>query len=140
MNGSPLGEKVRWVNVSSSEYAGLASDEGRAAFVEDFKVFLDESNYPIVFHCIAGADRTGSLACVLNGLLGVDEELLRRDWQYTWTGRKRPVKAPEKRWKALVSVFDAYEGATLNERIEKFVISCGFAPEDVSRFRSLMLE
>jgi protein-tyrosine phosphatase len=140
MKGSPLGEKVRWVNVSSSEYSGLASDKGRAAFAEDFRVFLDESNYPILFHCIAGADRTGSLACVLNGLLGVDEELLHRDWQYTWTGRKNPVKAPEKRWDSMMSVFEAYEGATLNERIEKFVISCGFKPEDVATFRNLMLE
>ena len=140
MKGSPLGEKVRWVNVSSSEYSGLASDKGRAAFAEDFRVFLDESNYPILFHCIAGADRTGSLACVLNGLLGVDEELLHRDWQYTWTGRKNPVKAPEKRWNSLMSVFEAHEGTTLNERIEKFVISCGFTPEDVATFRNLMLE
>jgi len=140
MSGSPLGKKVRWVNVSSDEYAELASEKGRASFAEDFKVFLDESNYPIVFHCIAGADRTGTLACVLNGLLGVEEDLLHRDWQYTWTGRRNPVKAPERRWNSLMSAFKEHEGATLNERIEKYVMSCGFTPEDIVRFRSLMLE
>jgi 3',5'-cyclic AMP phosphodiesterase CpdA len=140
MKGSPLGGKVKWMNVSSSEYAGIGSEKGRAAFVKDFRIFLDEENYPILFHCIAGADRTGSLACILNGLLGVEEDLLHRDWQYTWTGRKKPVKAPERRWNSLMSVFNSYEGNTLNERIERYVISCGFTQEDIERFRKLMLE
>ena len=140
MKGSPLGGKVRWVHISSGGYAELAQEKCRAAFAEDFKVFLDEANYPIVFHCIAGADRTGSLACILNGLLGVDEDLLHRDWQYTWTGRKKPVRAPEERWERLMSVFSAYEGATLNERIEKYVLSNGFTADDIAKFRNLMQE
>ena len=142
MTGSPLGDKVRWVHISSDEYSGINKEKGRKAFTEDFRVFLDEANYPIVFHCIAGADRTGSLACVLNGLLGVDEDLLHRDWQYTWTSRKskNAEAPPEKRWQALMSVFAGYEGATLTERIEKYVLSCGFTAEDIAKFRGMMLE
>ena len=140
MQGSPLGDKVRWVHVSSGGYAGLSNEKCRAAFARGFKVFLDEANYPIVFHCIAGADRTGSLACILNGLLGVDEDLLHRDWQYTWMGRAKPTSAPEKRWDRLMSVFAAYDGATLNEKIEKYVLSCGFTADDIEKFRNMMLE
>ena len=140
MTGSPLGEKVKWIHISSSEYEGIGSEKGRAAFAADFKVFLDEANYPIVFHCIAGADRTGSLACVLGGLLGVEEDLLHRDWQYTWTGRAKPAAPPEQRWRRLRKLFNAYEGATLNERIVKYVLSCGFTAADIEKFRSLMLE
>ena len=140
MSGSPLGGKVRWVHVSSGSYAGLAQEKCRDAFAKDFRVFLDEANYPIVFHCIAGADRTGSLACILNGLLGVEEDLLHRDWQYTWTGRAKPDPAPENRWEKLMAVFAEYDGATLNERIEKYVLSNGFSADDISKFRNLMLE
>ena len=100
-------------------------------------MFLDEANYPIVFQCIAGADRTGSLACVLNGLLGVDATLLHKDWQYTWTAKGKEV--PEERWENLMKVFSKYEGATLNEKIENFVLSNGFTAADVEKFRSLML-
>ena len=139
MTGSPLGEKVKWVRVSSSEYKGMASETGRAAFVRDFRLFLDEANYPIVFHCIAGADRTGSLACILNGLLGVDADLLHRDWQYTWTGRDKPVAAPEKRWQSLMEVFDACKGETLNDRIEAYVLACGITADEIARFRAIML-
>ncbi len=140
MTGSPLGDKVRWVNIPSAEYGGIFKKKGREAFIVDFKVFLDETNYPIVFHCIAGADRTGSLACVLNGLLGVDADLLHRDWQYTWTGRKNPKNAPEKFWEQLMVGFSAFEGATLNAKIENFVLSCGFTADDIAKFRKLMLE
>ena len=74
MTGSPLGPEVKWIKISSSAYSGMAKDSGKSAFTQVFRVFLDEKNYPIDFHCIAGADRTGSLAFILNGLLGVDEE------------------------------------------------------------------
>ncbi len=140
MTGSPLGDKVRWVHISSSEYGALVKEKGREAFVKDFRVFLDEANYPIVFHCIAGADRTGSLATVLNGLLGVDPDLLHRDWQYTWQGGKKPMPIPEERWERLMAAFNTFEGATLNEKIENFVLSCGFTADDIEHFRQLMLE
>ena len=140
MKGSPLGEKVRWVHIPSSDYGGLDTEKGRKAFAEGFRVFLDEKNYPIVFHCIAGADRTGSLACALNGLLGVVPELLHRDWQYTWTGREDPKVPPENRWDKLVAMLSKHKGETLNEKIESFVLECGFTADDIEKFRSLMLE
>ena len=140
MTGSPLGEKVKWIRIKASNYGGLAKDEGREAFAKCFRVFLDEANYPIVFHCIAGADRTGSLACILNGLLGVEEDLLYRDWQYTWTGKDNPSEVPVERWAGLMSVFGKFKGATLNEKIENFVLSNGFSTKDIEKFRSLMLK
>ena len=39
-----------------------------------------------------------------------------------------------------MGVFSKYEGSTLNERIEKFVLSNGFTIEDIEKFRSLMLK
>ena len=39
-----------------------------------------------------------------------------------------------------MSVFAAYDGATLNERIEKYVLSNGFTADDIAKFRSMMLE
>ena len=38
-----------------------------------FDVLADEKNYPIYFHCNAGADRTGTLAFLIESVLGVSE-------------------------------------------------------------------
>lgn len=48
-----------------------------------FEAMADENNYPIYYHCNAGADRTGTVAFLLNGLLGVSREDLTRDFELT---------------------------------------------------------
>lgn len=48
-----------------------------------FETLSDENNYPIYFHCNAGADRTGTLSFLLEGLLGVSYEDTVRDFELT---------------------------------------------------------
>ena len=140
MTGSPLGPEVKWIKISSSAYSGMAKDPGKSAFTNAFRVFLDEKNYPIDFHCIAGADRTGSLAFILNGLLGVDEEELWRDWEVTAFQKEKLDFGHRTRFSKLVKVFDAFPGANIHEKIVAYVKSAGFTDADIEKFRSIMLE
>lgn len=48
-----------------------------------FEALADESNYPFYFHCSAGADRTGTLAFLLYGLLGVSYDDIRPEYELT---------------------------------------------------------
>lgn len=48
-----------------------------------FTLLSDESNYPVYFHCNAGADRTGTLAFLIEGLLGVSYADTIRDFELT---------------------------------------------------------
>ena len=50
---------------------------------EVFHFLADQKNYPVYFHCNAGADRTGTIAFLINGLLGVSEEDLTKDFELT---------------------------------------------------------
>ena len=140
MTGSPLGPEVKWIKISSSAYGGMAKDPGKSAFTNAFRVFLDEKNYPIDFHCIAGADRTGSLAFILNGLLGVDEEELWRDWEVTAFQKEKLDFGHRTRFSKLVKVFEPFPGANINEKIVAYVKSAGFTDADIEKFRALMLE
>jgi len=139
MTGSPAGPEVHWYFIPSNAYGGLDSSEGRKAFVEDFKLFLDEKNYPIAFHCIAGQDRTGTLAFVLNGLLGVPEEQLFLDWEVSifWNSN---IGFGWNRIEELYKTLGRYPGKTINDRIEAYVLARGFTKEDIAKFRKLMLE
>ena len=140
MTGSPLGPEVKWVHISSSAYSGMGRDKGKKSFAKSFRVFLDEKNYPMVFHCIAGADRTGSLAFILNALLGVDEEELWRDWEVTGFQSRNVSFSHRARFDKLVKVFDAFPGANIREKVEAYVKSVGFTDADIAKFRELMLE
>ena len=140
MTGSPLGPEVKWIKISSSAYSGMGKDSGKEAFAKVFRVFLDEKNYPIDFHCIAGADRTGSLAFILGALLGVDEDELWRDWEVTAFQKEKIDFGHRTRFSKLVKVFDAFPGATIHEKVAAYVKSLGFTDADIAKFRELMLE
>lgn len=75
-----LGEGVQPLNASATQYVSFLKDKNSA---KELRVFADWSNYPIYFHCAAGADRTGSLAYVLEGLCGVEEISLIMDYELT---------------------------------------------------------
>ena len=140
MEGSPLGPTVAWVNVSSSAYGGMQDEGGRKAFAKVFRVFLDPENYPIDFHCIAGQDRTGAVAFILNALLGVKEEELWLDWEVTAFHNRSTAFNHEKFFDKLVRGFDRWPGETINERVEAYVLDLGFTPGDIAAFREIMLE
>lgn len=139
MTGSPAGKSVEWFHYSSSGYAGMQSDFGKEAFSKVFRVFLDEKNYPIDFHCIAGQDRTGAVAFILNGLLGVSEDELYIDWEVTGFWNKDVNFNHKDRFDHLVKVFNAYPGKTLNGKIENYVLALGFTKDDIAKFRTIML-
>ena len=65
----------------------------KASYKQVFKLLSDESNYPFYAHCNAGADRTGTYAFILNGVLGVSYEDLTRDFELT------SFSASGKRWR-----------------------------------------
>ena len=140
MTGSPLGETVTWFHYSSSAYGGMQTDRGKEAFKKVFKVFLDRKNYPIDFHCIAGQDRTGAVAFILNALLGVEEDQLYLDWETTGFWNRGNGFCHEKLFDGLVKGFTKnYPAPTINESVEKYVLSLGFTAEDIATFRGIML-
>lgn len=140
MNGSPLGETVNWYHYSSSCYGGMQEEFGREAFKKVFRVFLDERNYPIDFHCIAGQDRTGAVSFILGCLLGVEEEELFLDWEATGFWNNSHWFRHEKLFNKLYDGFDQFKGRTINDRVEAYVLDLGFTPSDIAKFRSIMLE
>ena len=140
MEGSPLGPTVTWFHISSSAYGGMQSKGGKEQFAKVFRVFLDPANYPIDFHCIAGQDRTGAVAFIVNALLGVAEEELFLDWEATGFWNRDPGFNHMARFDHLYHGFDAFPGDTINQRVEAYVLSLGFTQDDLATLRSIMLE
>lgn len=103
-------------------YMRSFTDE-REQFRQALLVFADAKNYPVYFHCKAGADRTGTLAFVLEGLCGTNETDLQIDYELTSvSGEYRPRNA--KYMKArnvdcihwMLDTVKSYPGRTLADR------------------------
>ena len=138
MTGSPLGNTVAWYHYSGQAYNMVT--RGQKPFAKVFKVLLDEKNYPAVFHCISGQDRTGCLAFTLQALLGVEENLLFLDWETTGFWNPESRISHRKFIDVHAALLAALPGKNWQEKSEYFVKSCGFTDADIARFRSIMLE
>lgn len=144
MSESPAGPDVKWVHNSSSSYKaifgfgkpGEPTGEGPEAMAKNFRLFCDRANYPIVFHCISGADRTGALAYVLNGVLGVDADELAKDWEMTANSYFKLEHFDE-----LAGGFDAYgdPSTPLHQKIANYLLKIGIRPEEIQTFREILL-
>ena len=92
-NSSILGDKANYLKAPISQYSYIlpsfsindrSFDTNSPAEIKRIFDFLaDENNYPLFFHCNAGADRTGTLAFLILGSLGVSEDDLTRDFELT---------------------------------------------------------
>ena len=152
LDGSPMGPAVRLVRSSAPAYKELFTPEGMKAMAANFRVFCDRANYPVFFHCIGGADRTGSLAYVLNGVLGVEKEDLERDWESTFypmlpdvvenrTGKPFKNGTYWRSSRHFDEGFARYAkaGGTLQDRIVAYLIDCGVTEEEIRRVRGILL-
>lgn len=80
---------VDYVNLGMGQYDSIIPQSKKyyatshANFKKTFELLAKKESYPLAFHCTAGADRTGTLAYLVNGLLGVSYEDLCKDFELT---------------------------------------------------------
>ena len=156
MEESPLGPSVNYLWHSFASYAGLfkrdpsdmMTPDALRTTAETFRVFCDERNYPIYFHCIGGADRTGALAYILGGVLGVDRHELETDWEATFypvLPELEPRYSGSNYWRQKKHFDEGFSrygapNGSWNDRIVLYLKDCGVTDEEISKFRRLMLE
>ncbi len=84
----------------NSRYEHLL-EGGVSSIAQVFRIFARETSYPLVFHCVAGKDRTGVVGAVLLAILGVPDATIVHDYQLTdqatqeWFARARQRNQPE---------------------------------------------
>ena len=141
MKVSPLGPSVKLILNSSCQYKELFTPEGRRNVAENFKVFTRRENYPIYFHCIAGADRTGSLAYILEAVLGMSRRDCETDWEVTFYPRF-PKEADgilgEVHFNNGLAAYG--KDLPLSRQAELYLLDAGITMEEIEAFRSIMLK
>ena len=101
---------------------------------------------PVYFHCTAGADRTGTLACVLEGLLGMSQSDIDKDYEltcfYSGTGTDALARRRnEADWKRLINAINAVSGNSFRDKCVHFAVGmCGMSMADINAYRAAMTD
>ena len=104
-----------------------------------FEILANEDNYPILFHCSIGTDRTGVVAFLVNGLLGVDKDDLYRDYLFSNFGLINGMRQP-KNIKDYIDKVTSDKNQSLSENIKTYLIAQGVNEEHINKVINIMLE
>ena len=63
-----------------SDYRRMKSRDDSSGFRKFFRILEQAEEFPLVYHCAAGKDRTGIASVLLLTALGVDMETVRKDY------------------------------------------------------------
>lgn len=140
---SAIDPSVQYLQIIGRGYDLFFEEEWRDNCRKFLELFADESNYPIHFHCIAGADRTGTLAIYLEMILGVPRKYLDLDYNLT------SLTITDKRAVGTVGIIDDFlvgwsgqdeERYAQEQAIRFYLEKCGGDPQTLERLRRNLLE
>ncbi len=144
---TPLGQTVQHISVPMQWYEHIFEEEMHAAVRKTVATFAYKENYPILFHCSMGRDRTGTTAFLILGLLGVDEDTLRHEYYASFFSQQGAFDEAEFslliiNMNRLVKGFDEYGDAddTLQEKIQSYLLHIGVTEAEIQSIREIWLE
>ena len=138
---SPIGSDVQFVN--DYRIGSYTTAFSRSSLYDGvLRTFADIDNYPIYFHCWGGADRTGTVAFVLEALCGVSETDLAIDFELTSFsifGKRYRYDDDSFKYASTVAKLKAYEGSTLQEKAENYAMTTlGLTRAEISNIQSIL--
>lgn len=143
MTASPLGSDVWYTRTQQYAWYALTPVATWQAYL---RCVIDAVTHrePVYFHCTAGADRTGTLACVLEGLLGMSPSDIDKDYEpttfYSGSGSDATARRRnEPDWKGLINAINAVSGDSFRDKCVHFAVgTCGMSMADINAYRAAM--
>lgn len=97
---------------------------------------------PVYFHCSAGMDRTGTVACIIEALLGMSQSNIDKDYELSsFAGAEYLKKRNGVQWTGLIGEINALTvGSTFRDKVINWVASLGFTAAEINAFRAAMID
>ena len=114
---------------------GFISDKSK--LIDLFEILGNENNYPLLFHCAVGADRTGVVSFLIKGLLGCDIEDIKRDYMFTNFANIGSSRS-ESTIDDFIETVSSESGDTLKIKIYKYLVRNGVNSRDIDNMIRIM--
>ena len=110
-----------------------------------FKLLADEENLPVFYHCRIGTDRTGLVAILLYGLLGLPLNEIYQDYLFSNFGnitQKRYIgeKGGEDNILNYMDQIEAMPGETFKNKVYNTLLSIGLSKETMASVVANLLD
>ena len=130
---TPLGQ-------TQSHMEGLTNSQSTYKTALQYVFSCVRNDKPVYFHCAIGRDRTGTLAFLLEGVLGMSKSDIYKDYELTnFSYFNTPCSKGQ--LDAMFEAVEAMEGETLEEQFRKYLNSYfGITNTTIDAFREKMLE
>lgn len=145
MTASPLGSDVWYTRTQQYAWYTLTPVASWQIYL---RCVIDAVTHrePVYFHCTAGADRTGTLACVLEGILGMSQSDIDKDYELTcfYSGTSSDNAARRRNetdWVGLINAINAVPGDSFRDKCVHFAVgTCGMSMPDINAYRAAMID
>lgn len=134
-DSNPLG--VNKKSFAIPAYEGIFKDAGKDNVRILFSELAKNTNYPVYMHCTYGCDRTGVMMYLLELILGVDDDSAIKEYEFSSmsiSGIIRENLFP------VITGLEEYEGRSIQEKAESYLLSCGVKPEEIDAIRAIFLQ
>lgn len=120
------------------------SHDSRTATAINFIADELSQNKPTYFHCMAGADRTATIACLIEAICGVPDDQIDRDYELTMlslmNGSHSNYVRNNTEWTALINTIKEFGFSNLRDNAVVALLNLGVSLETINSIRHSLID
>ena len=141
---SVLGSKVTYIRYPVVPYA-VGVNLGNSYQTKIYAALIKrvsrdiKDGKPCYIHCMAGADRTGTLCALIEAICGVSLSDIEKDYELTSLSPEAPRLRTSNEWKALVEYLNSFPGESFRDRVICYAVRAGVSTDEIKALRDGMI-
>lgn len=131
---------VTYLHQTIGNYADAFSSNniGKFKIAAEFLMNNAIQGIPAVYHCVAGADRTGTITWILLGVLGASQSDC--DKEYEITNFSGPARLRSGNLANLYAYVNGLDGDNFTQKCLQALLNCGISIDLINHFRHAMID